>query len=76
MNFEFVFVLYLVDVKENFVVLLPFLHSFHLGFCFLFLVAFYLPSLFCKFEILVSMVPVDMSLSMGVVAYLVDIPKY
>ena len=44
LKFEFIFVLYLVDVKENFAVLLPFLHSFHLGFCFLFVVAFYLPS--------------------------------
>ena len=57
-------------------VLLPFLRSFHLVFCFLFVVAFYLPSLFRKFDILVSMVPIDTSLSMGVAAYLVDIPKY
>ena len=73
---EFVFVLYFVDVKENFLVLLPFLPSFHLVFCFLFVVAFYLPSLFHKFKILVSMVPVDMSLGMGVAAYSVGIPKY
>ena len=74
--FEFVFVLYLVDVKENFVVLLPFLCSFHLVFCFLFVVAFYLLALFHKFKILVSMVPVDMSLGIGVAAYSVGIPKY
>ena len=49
--------------------------SFSLIFCFLFVVALYLPSWFHKLKILVSMAPVDMSVGTIDMAYTVDIPR-
>ena len=62
--------------EGNFAVFLPFLHYFCLIFCFLLGVVHYLPSWFCKFEILVSKATVDTSVGMVCSMYSVDIPRY